>query len=116
MFGLHSSEGYQQVLPGIQLKTLNYGKNMLMCEFRLEKGALLPEHAHEYEQTGYLVSGKIKLFIGESSHLLNPGDSWNIPSDVPHKAEILENSVALEIFNPAREDYKKYLFKRDIAV
>ena len=36
---------------------------------------------------------------------LMAGDSWCIPSGVEHGAEILEDSVAIEVFSPVREDY-----------
>lgn len=109
MYGRHSNENYTQILDGIQIKSLCYGKNMIMTEFLLEKDAVLPVHAHPYEQTGYLVKGKIRLHIGDASRELVPGDSWNIASDVPHQAEILEDSVAIEVFSPLREDYLKFV-------
>lgn len=109
MFGKKSDKGYIRVLEGICIKTVAYGRDTLMTEFRLEKGAALPEHAHEQEQTGYLVAGKIRLFIDGASQVMNPGDSWMIPPNVPHRAEILEDSTAIEVFSPCREDYLKYV-------
>lgn len=108
MFGKKTTDGYTEVIPGIKIKTICYGKNTLMTEFLLKKDAELTEHHHKHEQTGYLVSGKIRLFIGEESRELNPGDSWNIPADIIHKAEIIEDSVAIEVFSPCREDYLKF--------
>jgi quercetin dioxygenase-like cupin family protein len=83
-----------------------------MTEFLLQHDAQLPEHAHPNEQTGYLVSGKIRLFIGDESHELIPGDSWCIPSNIKHRAEILEDSVAIEVFSPLREEYLKYMLQQ----
>lgn len=108
MYGKHSKNNYTSVLDGIQIKTLCYGDKMLMTEFLLQKDAVLPEHAHPYEQTGYLVSGKIRLYIGNESKELLPGDSWNIAASVLHKADILEEAVAIEVFSPVREDYLKF--------
>lgn len=108
MYGKHSNYNYTKVLDGIQIKTLCYGDKMLMTEFLLQKDAVLPEHAHPYEQTGYLVSGRIRLYMGSESCELIPGDSWNIAANLPHKADILEDSVALEVFSPVREDYLKF--------
>lgn len=108
MFGIKSVDGYSEILNGIKIKTLNVGKSTLMIEFLLMKGSALTEHAHVNEQTGYLVKGKIRLFINESSRIISPGDSWNIPSNIKHKAEIIEDSVAIEIFSPRREDYLKF--------
>jgi quercetin dioxygenase-like cupin family protein len=114
MFGNHSQKGYTEIAKGIRIKTLVYGKNMLMTEFQMNQGAALPGHAHPHEQTGYLVKGCIKLYIGEQSQMLKQGDSWSIPSDVAHKAEIIEDSVAIEVFQPVREDYLKYVNENDI--
>jgi quercetin dioxygenase-like cupin family protein len=100
-----SEEGYKEVIPGIKLKTLVYGENTLFTEFRLEAGHVLPAHAHVYEQTGRLVKGHMRLTIGEDTFETRPGDTWCIPSNTPHSAVILEDSVAVEVFSPLREDY-----------
>jgi len=108
MFSHHSKKGYTATLKGLKIKTLNFGKSTLMTEFLLEKDAQLPEHSHPYEQTGYLVKGKIRFTIDGTSEVMEPGDSWCVPADVIHKAEILEDSVAIEVFSPVREEYLKY--------
>jgi len=115
MYGKHSDNGYTEIIDGIRIKTLCFGKSMLMTEFLLRKDAILPEHSHPYEQTGYLIKGKIKLFIGDLVRYLVPGDSWNIAKDVLHRAEILEDSVAIEVFSPAREDYLKFVNDPDVV-
>ena len=105
MFERRSPNGYKQALEGIAQKTLVYGDKTLMAEFRLQKDRVLPLHAHPHEQIGYLVAGRIRLTIGDSVHDVMPGDSWCIPGDVQHRAEIIEDSVAIEVFSPVREDY-----------
>jgi quercetin dioxygenase-like cupin family protein len=105
MFCKHSDEGYREVLPKIDIKTVVYGHRTLMTEFRLAAGAELPRHAHVHEQTGYLVSGHMRLSIGDDTFDVRPGDAWTIPGDVEHGADILEDSVAVEVFSPVREDY-----------
>jgi quercetin dioxygenase-like cupin family protein len=105
MFCRKDNSGYKKVLDGIRLKTLVYGEKTLLTEFRLEKGSMLPSHSHPHEQTGYLVSGRMRLTIGGETIDAAPGDSWCIPGHVLHHAEILEDSVAVEVFSPVREDY-----------
>ena len=105
MFYKSESSGYKQAIAGIQLKTLVYGERTLCVEFRLEKGSKLPAHKHPHEQTGYLVDGRIRLSIGEQTFEAEPGDSWCIPGDIDHSAEIMVDSVAIEVFSPVREDY-----------
>lgn len=105
MFYKHQNDGYKQTLEGISQKTLVYGKETLLTEFKLTEGSLLPKHKHPQEQTGYLVSGRILLSIGDEEFEAEPGDSWCIPGDVEHGALILKDSVAVEIFSPIRADY-----------
>jgi quercetin dioxygenase-like cupin family protein len=100
-----SDVGYVTALPGIARKTLVYGEKTLMVQFLLEKGATLPLHSHPYEQTGYLVSGRMVLTIGGRSVEVGPGDSWCIAEGVEHGAEVREDAVAIEVFAPVRPDY-----------
>jgi len=104
-FAKHTTEGYTNPLPGIRQRTLVFGERTLIAEFRLAKGSVLPVHAHPYEQTGHLVGGHILLTIGGTEHDTRPGDSWCITMNVKHEARILEDSVAIEVFSPVREDY-----------
>ena len=105
MFTKHAADGYRQALPGILMKTLCYGERTLMTEFVMDAGSILPLHAHPYEQTGYLVKGRIRLSIGGVEHDVRPGDSWCIGMNVEHGATMLEDSVAVEVFSPLREEY-----------
>ena len=105
MFVPDSKDGYREVIDKICMKTTAYGEQTLMVEFRLEAGADLPEHRHPHEQTGYLVAGRIDLTIGDRTYAVRPGGSWCIPGDVPHRARAHEDSIAVEVFAPVREDY-----------
>lgn len=105
MFRASSPEEFKPVADKIEMKTLVCGNNTLMAEFHLEKGALLPRHSHPHEQTGYLISGKMELTINDESFIVRPGDSWCIAGDSEHHATVLENSTAIEVFSPVREDY-----------
>jgi quercetin dioxygenase-like cupin family protein len=105
MFAHHTDEGYGTPVPGIRMKTLCWGEHTLMTEFRLEAGSILPRHEHPHEQTGYLVSGRLLLTVGDERREVAPGDSWSIPGGARHGAEVLAESVAVEVFSPVREDY-----------
>jgi len=95
----------RQLLDGVHLKTLVHGEKTLMGEFSLAKGAEIPPHAHPHEQTGIMISGKVRFKIGDEMFEVEAGDSWCIPGEVEHAVEVLENSVVVEVFSPAREDY-----------
>ncbi len=93
------------MLQGIEQKVCVYGEKTLLSEFRLAKGSVLPRHAHPHEQTGRLISGKIRLYIDQEAQEMNPGDCWCIAANIEHGADILEDSIAIEVFSPVREDY-----------
>lgn len=95
----------RELLPGIQLKTLVHGDRTLLAEIRLVKGAVVPLHSHPQEQTGYLISGRLRFTIGEEEIEAEPGDAWSLPAEQEHGAEALEDTVVVEVFSPVREDY-----------
>ncbi|MCA1792288.1 MAG: cupin domain-containing protein [Desulfotignum sp.] len=105
MFYKAQDNGFKQAMPGIQIKTLVYGENTLLSQFKLAKGHALPLHSHPHEQTGYLVTGRLKMTIGPDTFDAAPGDSWCIPGDTTHSAEVLEDAIAIEVFSPVREEY-----------
>ncbi|KQC06188.1 MAG: cupin [Smithella sp. SDB] len=105
MFYKANKQGFKEALPGIRLKTLVFGEKTLFTEFRMDAGSVLPRHAHIHEQTGYLTKGKIRLTIGEETFEVEKGDSWCIQGNMEHSAEILKDSIAIEVFSPVREDY-----------
>jgi unsaturated pyranuronate lyase len=105
MFEKQSETGYRRLTEGIQIKPLVYGEKMLMVEFLLRRGHELARHTHPHEQTGYLVKGHIRFSVGDEIHNVLPGDSWCVPGGVEHGGEVIEDSVAVEVFSPVREEY-----------
>ncbi len=94
------------MLPGVVRRTLGIGEKVLLCEITLQKGAVVPVHSHAHEQVGYIVQGIQRLVIGGEERILRAGDSYVIESGLPHEAEVLEDSVAIDVFSPVREDYR----------
>lgn len=115
MLGKATKERYTELLPGIRIKTLVHGKKTLMSEFVLAKGSVLPTHKHPYEQTGYLMKGRLRLTIGTKTFDVGEHDSWCVEPDVEHTACVLEDSVAVEVFSPARQDYLAFFSESDTA-
>jgi len=105
MFYKKHASGYETRITGIKQKTLVYGERTLLTEFLLRKSSIVPKHAHPYEQTGYLMSGHMVFTVGNERYDAQTGDSWCIPMNVEHSAEVLVDSVAVEVFSPVREDY-----------
>ena len=95
-----------EVVPGLIRRTLVTGKSMMICKFILDAGVEIPSHAHPHEQVGYVVSGKVRITVGEDGFVLGPGDSYYAPSGVQHDALVLQKAVVVDTFNPPREDYR----------
>lgn len=95
-----------EMLPGVLRRTLNAGEHTMLCEITLVRGAVVPWHTHPHEQIGYLVRGRLRFQIGDEEQELAEGDSWLVPSNVPHLVTALEDSIAIDIFSPPREEYR----------
>ena len=94
------------MFPGVVRRTLNEGERMMLCEIGLARGAIVPMHSHPHEQIGYLSSGRLLFVIGDEEREIKAGDSWCVPGDVPHGVTALEDSIAIDIFSPPRDDYR----------
>lgn len=105
MFYKKSKSGYREIVEGIMMKPLVYGEKTLLIETNLSKGYAHELHNHPHEQTGYLVSGRLRMTIDNEVFEVEPGDSWCIPGNVMHKTEIIEDAVVVEVFSPVREEY-----------
>jgi quercetin dioxygenase-like cupin family protein len=105
MFCKKDQKDYRLMLDGITMKTMVYGEKTLLVEFRLERGSAIPSHSHHFEQTGYLIAGRMKFVVGNEEFEAEPGDSWCIPGNMEHRAYVMEDSIVVEVFSPVREEY-----------
>ncbi len=105
MFSSSGAGPRRRVLDGIDMTPLAWGAQSILVRFDLQQGSAIPSHHHPHEQTGMLVSGRLRLTIGDDTVEAGAGASWSIPGDVPHAAEALSDCVAVELFTPLREDY-----------
>lgn len=95
-----------EILHGIYRKTLTYNKNIMLCYFNLIKGSQIPLHSHKEHQIGYVLKGKLKFITENGEFIAKEGDSYVFNSNEKHGAVILEDTDVIDVFSPAREDYK----------
>jgi quercetin dioxygenase-like cupin family protein len=84
------------------------GQRMMLAHVYLQKGAVVPWHSHENEQLTYILEGALRFSIGEEGGevvTVRPGEVLVIPSNVPHRAEALEDTLDVDIFSPPRQDW-----------
>ncbi len=97
----------EDVAPGLT-RTLITGDRVMLAHVYLEKGFVVPRHAHDNEQITYVLEGALKFWIGEEEEevvVVSSGQVLHIPSNVFHKAEALEDTVDVDVFAPPREDW-----------
>ena len=84
------------------------GDGMMIAQVFLKKDALVPLHSHHNEQITYIISGALHFFIGgnrEKEVIVRAGEVLHLPSNLPHEARALEDTLDVDIFNPPRQDW-----------
>ena len=87
------------------------GERMMLAHVHLKKGAIVPWHSHENEQITWIVEGALRFWLGEEGSdgvqelVISAGETMYIPSNLPHKAEALEDTFDVDIFSPPRQDW-----------
>jgi len=98
--------GQIEMLPGIHRRTMGMTDEVMLCEFFLQREALVPPHSHMNDQVGYVVYGSVEMTIGDTLRVLQPGDSYAIPGGVLHGARAVLDSLVIDVFSPPRDDYR----------
>ena len=81
------------------------GEKSMLARLILRKGCVVPMHSHENEQITYILEGALKFIIEGKEYVVRAGEVLVIPSNLPHSAEALEDTVDLDIFCPPRADW-----------
>ena len=82
-------------------------ERMMLAHVFLKKGCVVPRHTHENEQVTYILEGALKFWLGDEAEerIVRKGEVLVIPSNLPHKAEALEDTLDLDVFSPPRQDW-----------
>jgi quercetin dioxygenase-like cupin family protein len=84
------------------------GPRMMIAHVYLKKDAVVPKHQHENEQITYILEGVLRFKLGEDGARVvdvRAGEVLVIPSNVPHEALALEDTLDVDVFNPPRQDW-----------
>ena len=86
------------------------GERMMLAHVYLKKGCIVPKHSHDNEQLTYVLDGALHFWLGDDGAeevTVRAGEVLVIPSNLPHKAEALEDTLDVDVFCPPREDWLK---------
>ncbi len=111
MFARNQERLFEEILPGVEQRTLSITPTMMMCEARLRGGSHVPPHEHPHEQASYIVTGRLRVRIHEEEATLEAGDAYAIPGGVLHAIDVLNDTVVVDVFTPHRSEYalERYL-------
>ena len=81
------------------------GEKAMVAQVFIAKGGVVPEHHHESEQLTYIMEGALEFELEGQTVVVRKGEVLHIPSNVPHRAVALEDTLDLDIFSPIRLDW-----------
>lgn len=99
------NQAVHKTFLGVDFIVLSHGEKSMVTKMLYKPTDNVPMHAHPNEQSGYIVSGKYRLKFEQYDQLMEAGDSYTIPANVPHSFEIIEAGEVVDVFTPPREDY-----------
>jgi unsaturated pyranuronate lyase len=107
-----SSVPLEQLNPEISRRIVT-GTEVMVAHVYLKAGAVVPKHHHVNEQVTYILEGALRLWVGDKvdsqndadGTLVKAGEVLVIPSNVPHRALAVEDTLDLDVFAPPRQDW-----------
>ena len=98
----------EEPLKGTITRRLVTGERMMIAHVYLKKGDDVPRHSHENEQLTYILQGALQFWFGpndERELTVRAGEVIVIPSNVPHRALAVEDTLDVDVFSPPRQDW-----------
>ena len=95
----------REAYPHLARRVLAYNDKLMIVEHAMSRGSVFPAHSHPEEQLAYLVSGRIRVQCADHAFEATAGDSFVVRGGIQHQVTALEDSVALDVFTPCREDF-----------
>jgi unsaturated pyranuronate lyase len=94
----------EQLSPLLTRQCIHSDK-VTLARIVLKKGCIVPEHHHVSEQFSHILEGELKFYFGDKEVTVRAGDVLTIPSNEPHKAIAVVDTVAIDVFSPPRQDW-----------
>jgi quercetin dioxygenase-like cupin family protein len=98
----------KETLSDTLARRLITGDQMMLAHVYLKKGCVVPKHAHHNEQLTYILEGALQFTLGENQDeqvLVKAGEVLLIPSNLPHMAVAVEDTLDVDVFSPPRQDW-----------
>ena len=101
-----SSLDLRRIWDGVHGRVV-HGDGITLGVIELDPNTVVPEHQHEHEQLGMCLSGSVLFRVGDETKELRAGETWSIPSNVPHEVHVgPDGAVVIDVFVPTRDDWR----------
>jgi quercetin dioxygenase-like cupin family protein len=94
----------EQISSLVQRQYLS-GSQSTMVKWTVKAGGIFPLHHHANEQITWIVSGRCEVFSQGRRFQASAGTVLVIPPNVPHEFRCPEDTVDIDFFAPARQDW-----------
>lgn len=91
--------------PGKQRRVLLHTPELMQVEARIAAGLVTATHSHPHVQVSRVMSGRLRVTVGEETAELREGGSFIVPSGIEHGATAITDVVLLDTFTPARSEF-----------
>jgi len=95
----------EQLNPKL-VRQVIHSETMTVARISLQKGCVVPEHKHHNEQLSMVEQGALKFILDGKEQVVRAGEVLRIPPNLPHSAEALEDTLAVDVFSPVRDDWR----------
>ena len=90
----HGTASPVEMLPGVIRRTLTDGDRMMLCEIRMNKGAVVPLHEHTALEQTFMLEG----FLEDAEGRCGAGDFVWRPGGNIHVAHAPNGATFLSVF------------------
>jgi len=96
-----------RIWDGVHVRVVD-GERVTLGVVELDANSVVPEHSHDPEQLGMCLAGSLVFRVADEKRELGPGDTWSIPSNVPHEVHVgPDGAVVIDAFAPTRKDWNE---------
>jgi quercetin dioxygenase-like cupin family protein len=81
------------------------GEKAMVAQLGISKGCVVPLHHHESEQISVVLQGELKFAMEGREVVVHAGEVLVIPSNVPHSAQAMKDTIGIDVFSPIRHDW-----------
>jgi quercetin dioxygenase-like cupin family protein len=96
----------KQEMGPLIVRQIIHTPDLTLLRGTFRQGAVVALHQHMHEQVTTVLSGRLRLEINGEVTILNARELARIPSNLPHVAKALEDTIVLDVFTPARTDWQ----------